>query len=133
MTCRHYRSVFRGVPAFFHVLGQRGVGDHHLAHVHGALAHHLPVAVLPLHVLVDVPELLVVEGRAVHHLAAAGRRDDDGERALAQSLMQLKQKGCTVVLISHRSGVIVLRTQRLHQSNSRFFAGRITMIRITGQ
>jgi ATP-binding cassette subfamily C exporter for protease/lipase len=39
--------------------------------------------------------------------------DDDGERALAQSLLRLKQKGCTVVLISHRSGVIKLADRLL--------------------
>jgi ATP-binding cassette subfamily C exporter for protease/lipase len=48
--------------------------------------------------------------------------DDEGERALAQSLMQLKQKGCTVVLISHRSGVIKLADRLLVLQTGRVIA-----------
>jgi ATP-binding cassette subfamily C exporter for protease/lipase len=39
--------------------------------------------------------------------------DDEGERALTQSLLRLKQKGCTVVLVSHRNGVIKLADRLL--------------------
>jgi len=54
----------------------------------------------------DEPVLVVLDEPNAH-------LDDEGERALAQSLMRLKQKGCTVVLISHRSGVVKLADRLL--------------------
>ena len=63
----------------------------------------------------DEPVLIVLDEPNAH-------LDDDGERALAQSLMRLKQKGCTVVLISHRSGVIKLADRLLVLQSGRVIA-----------